>query len=94
MTVISGYQKVLSDQESLGQFLRSFEDFNRQFCDLMTSGVDFTLKIEVRGDKGELLHCRVDSNQFRRPEGVDSDRSRRPMKPKKQSDGKKSGNPL
>lgn len=47
------------------------KDFDRAFCNLMVDGVDFTLKLEVRGNKSELLHCQVSSHHFRRPRGVE-----------------------
>jgi hypothetical protein len=44
--------------------------FERRFCASMMSGGDFTLVLEVRGDKGLLLHSRVKSDEFERPKGV------------------------
>jgi len=66
----SNYETVLGDDESLALFLNKMKQFDQQFCDLMTEGQDFTLKLEIRGDKGRLLHCRVYSDSFDRPNGV------------------------
>jgi len=41
--------------------------FDRSFCDLMNSGVDFTLRLEIHGNKGKMIHCRVQADGFERP---------------------------
>lgn len=57
------------DDDSLGEFLRALKDFNEAFCSSMMSSVDFTLKLEVRGDAGKMLHARVLGDRWRRPKG-------------------------
>lgn len=57
------------DDDSLGEFLRALKDFNDSFCSSMVANVDFTLKLEVRGDKGKMLHARVLDDRWRRPKG-------------------------
>ena len=66
-----GYRKVLRDDQSLAIFLRNLRDFDRHFCELMAKGVDFTLTMQVRGNKGELLHVKVEPLSFDRPNGVE-----------------------
>ncbi len=56
-----------SDDESLAIFLRNMAKFDKYFCDLMSSGIDFTLKMEIHGDKGRMIHCRVHNDGFERP---------------------------
>jgi len=63
------YRESFKDDKSLELFLRNMQKFDRSFCDAMTEGTDFTLSLEVRGDKGELLHSRVKTDRFDRPSG-------------------------
>ena len=65
----------LSD-DSLELFIKNMSEFNRVFCDRMEAGDDFTIKLEVHGDDGRLLHCRVNSDSFKRPPGVKKTDSR------------------
>lgn len=58
------------NNDSLGEFLRALKDFNEAFCSSMMSSVDFTLKLEVRGDGGKMLHARVLDDRWRRPKGA------------------------
>lgn len=62
---------VLKDDESLKQFVAAMHDFNQMFCDAIADKVDFTIKLEVRGNLGELLHAKVDAGRWRRPKGVE-----------------------
>jgi len=57
--------------ESLQEFLAAVRDFDRAFVDALASGVDFTIKLEVRGNCGELLHAKIDDQSWRRPHGVE-----------------------
>ena len=59
-------QAALGD-ESLAIFMRDLSRFNDAFCDMMVSGRDFTLKLEVRGAGHKLNHCRVSHDSFTRP---------------------------
>jgi hypothetical protein len=63
------YRDVLTDDESLAGFLAAMADFDRAFCDSMQSGADFTIKLEVHGCGGVLIHARASSDSFRRPSG-------------------------
>ena len=62
-------EKVLPN-ESLEEFLATMRDFDRAFVDALASGVDFSIKMEVRGDCGEMLHAAVLGHSFRRPKGA------------------------
>ena len=53
--------------ESLDMFLRQMKKFDKDFCDLMASGVDFTIRLEIHGNNGEMIHCRVQNDGFERP---------------------------
>jgi hypothetical protein len=64
----TSYEKAfeLDGDESLAAFLRCLRKFDRAFCDAMFDGVDFTLKLEIRGDKHKMLHSRVTTDRFER----------------------------
>ena len=66
-----GYREIFGDcDESLANFLAAMSDFDSRFCAAMVAGADFTLKLEIHGDKGEMIHARVTSDVFRRPPGT------------------------
>ena len=67
MMMNSGYREALKDDESLASFLKAMSQFDRRFCEAMTEGTDYTIRLEVRGCKGRLLHARVHSDGFERP---------------------------
>ena len=56
--------------ESLKIFIRNMAVMDQSFVNLMTAGVDFTLKFEIHGNNGRMIHCRVTSDGFERPNGV------------------------
>ena len=61
--------KSLSDDEdSLSVYLYNMHKFDERFCEFMTDGSDFTLRLEVRGNKGDLIHCRVYNDAFQQPD--------------------------
>jgi hypothetical protein len=63
----SDFRSVLGNGESLAHFLSAMKDFDSAFCDAMAGGSDFTLKLEIHGNAGKMLHARVQSDVFRRP---------------------------
>lgn len=71
MSEKNGYRDVLPDDESLCKFLRAMAKFDKAFTDLMVDGSDFTLRMEVHGNAGEMLHARVGYDSFERPRGVE-----------------------
>ena len=64
------YQDVLCDKESLAQFLRGMAKFDQFFCNAMARGEDYTLKLEVHGNQGKLIHVRVLTDGFERPKNA------------------------
>ncbi|MFA7121787.1 MAG: hypothetical protein WC277_09955 [Bacilli bacterium] len=64
------YREALQDDESLATFLRCMRKFDREFCEAINAGTDFTIKLEVRGVAGTLLHTRVQADIFERPRGL------------------------
>lgn len=63
----SNYREVIKDDESLMLFLSQLAKFDRVFCDFMAEGDDFTMSLEVRGNKGKVMHIRVRDDGFKRP---------------------------
>jgi hypothetical protein len=61
------FKDALGDDQSLKVFLENMKQFENDFCRLMFSGKDFTLRLEIRGDKNKLLHCRVSRDHWDRP---------------------------
>lgn len=66
----NGYRDILKTDEHLKIFMDRVENFNQQFSDAMGSGDDFTLTLEVRGNGGNLIHARMKSDRFDRPEKI------------------------
>ena len=62
-----GYRKVLSDDESLKIFLGAMARFDSAFCEVMNGGRDYTLRLEIHGNSGKLIHCRLSNDNFDRP---------------------------
>ncbi len=54
-----GVRGAFKEDVSLGIFLRKMQKFDQEFCSVMAAGDDFTLNLEVRGNKGRLIHARV-----------------------------------
>jgi len=67
----NGYRKILKDKQSLAIFLRGMAEFDKDFCELMASGVEFTLRLDIRGASQELVHCRVNRDRVEYNKGVD-----------------------
>lgn len=55
---------------ALKLFLKKFREFEAAFCKSMYEGADFTIRFEVRGNKRELLHARVYTDNSERPNGA------------------------
>ena len=52
-------EDVVGDDESLMLVMESIQEFNDYFCKFMVNRADFTLRLEVHGNVGEILHCRA-----------------------------------
>ena len=62
-----GYRKAFGDNdESLATFLRAMAEFDRLFCQFMYTGKEFTLRLEVRGNRREMSHCKVNTESLER----------------------------
>ena len=68
---VEQYRQTIENDEALTLFMASVGEFDRAFCDSMASGEEFTIKLEVHGNRGELIHVRVQDDAFRRPCGVE-----------------------
>ncbi len=75
--ISSGYKEVLGISESLAIFIRQMSSFDRRFCELMNAGNDFTIKLEIHGNNGQMIHCRVLTDGFERPRNTRSDAEHR-----------------
>ena len=65
--MISSIPHILEDDEHAIQlFVRNMGEFDAAFCKKMLSGKDFTIRLEVRGNRGKLIHCRVSEDGFDR----------------------------
>jgi hypothetical protein len=65
------FQDALKGQPaSLALFLQKMGEFDKLFCDLMAGGADFNIRLELRGNKGDLIHCRVSTDSTDRPAGA------------------------
>jgi len=61
------------DDEMLALFVDAMRKFDHEFNEAMVGLVDFTITLEVRGDKGEILHCNTRTNEYRRPKKVQAE---------------------
>jgi len=60
--------------DSLEVFLNKMNQFDRQFCDMMANGSEFTIRLEIRGQGGRVLQTRVYLDDVGRPQArKDSD---------------------
>ena len=74
----TGYRQVLKDDQDLAIFLRAMAKFDKAFTAAMVAGVDFTLRLEIHGNAGSLVHARVYDDEFERPGGGPAPSGRRP----------------
>ena len=66
MNKLSDCEKVLKDDKDLKRFMRAMKKFDLLFCDMMVNGEEFTLRLEIKGRRKKLLHCRVGIDEFDR----------------------------
>lgn len=60
-----------SGTDALRMFNEAMSKLNNEFCEAMMKGYDFTIKLEVHGNKSEMLHARTTCDTFRRPDGAE-----------------------
>ncbi len=63
----NSYENVLGKGESLDMFVRAMAKLERRFCEAMMANEDYTLKLEIHGAAGKLIHYRVTADGFERP---------------------------
>lgn len=61
------YQVVIDDDESLGMFIQAMREVQDRFCEAMTEGTEFTIRLEIHGAAGRIIHLRNGADGFRRP---------------------------
>ena len=66
---INGFRKVIDHDKSLVLFVKKLKEFDDEFCRLMVEGSDFTLRLEVRANKGEIHHVRLYQDDIERVDG-------------------------
>ncbi len=69
MAEMNGFVKAIKNQDSLATFLKKMGEFDKKFCDLMASQEDFNIRLEIRGNAGKIIHCRLAMDSTDRPEG-------------------------
>lgn len=62
-------EEIVNDEEALKLFLSGVKEFDSSFSEMMAGGDDFTIRLEVRGNKGIIHHVRVYRDNIRRPAG-------------------------
>ena len=62
----------INDDESLKLVLKKMAEFDKKFCELILKRTDFTLRLEVRGNAGEIVHVRLNADDVARPKGSQS----------------------
>ena len=66
------YPKIINDEGALALFMSQVKKFNEGFCTGMYDGDDFTVRLEVHGDKHNILHARAYVESIKRPIGKKS----------------------
>ena len=66
----SNFQDVIDRDEDLALFLKKMKEFDTAFCTEMIKRSDFTLRLEVHGNVGSILHVRVYQDSIDRPPGA------------------------
>ena len=61
------YREIVRNDEHLVLFLNTLREFDSHFCKFMNDGEDFTLRLEVRGNKQGIVHCRVSTEEYKHP---------------------------
>ena len=77
----NGFFEAIKDEQSLTLFIRKMKEFDSVFCEQMYKGSDFTIRLEVRGNKGELLHVRMYMDDIERPNGAQKRIDEKSQKP-------------
>lgn len=62
--------KTVDNKEVLDILTEQMKQFDELFCGLMFCESNFTIRLEVRGNKGEMLHARVYMDDMKQPKGA------------------------
>ncbi len=62
------FRKILGDEEGLALLLRGLKEFDEDFQSAIRRGDQFTIKLEVHGNRGKLIHCRSSNDALSRVE--------------------------
>jgi len=65
---MTDYGSLIKDDVHLKLFLTNLRKFEKLFTSFMVNGEDFNLKLEVRGNRDGIVHCRVSTDCFDRAE--------------------------
>jgi len=76
------YKKAIGEHRNwmIRLFEKAMGDFQQAFCDSMAKGTDFTIKLEARGNSREVIHYRVLTDDFYRPEALPKELPRKNLK--------------
>ena len=66
------YKQAFPDDATAACYFAIMSKFEAEVCTALVKGTDFTFKVEARGDKGVLLHCRLTGDTFSRPNRPDT----------------------
>ena len=64
---------LFSNDEDLESYQRGMHELQDRVLDALVQGADFTAKLEIRGCKGRLLHCRNGLDRFDRPKRIQAE---------------------
>ena len=59
------------DKQTMAILLEGFGEFQSDLYRSLTKQIDFTVRLEIHGNKGEVLHCKAHKDNFYRPHGVE-----------------------
>jgi len=65
--VQSKFIEAMPDEETLRFFLASMQKLENAFCEVMHSGCDYTIRLEIHGNNSKVIHIRVQGDDFKRP---------------------------
>lgn len=60
-------REAVNDDDSLSLLLACMKEFEEAFCRNMFRSKEFSLKLDVHGAKGRIIHCRVVDDYTARP---------------------------
>lgn len=74
---MANYSEVIKDDTSLKLFLAKLREFDQHFVNEMVKGSDYTIKLEVRGCKGKVIHVRTNVDAIDRPQNMKDENVRK-----------------